>query len=57
MKKNIFAPKRNEVLEAVQPQINKIHKTQIGFILVECVLFAGMLTAIYFLVQLTPALF
>lgn len=50
MKNKLFEPKRNEVLIAVQSQINKIQRTQIIFIAVESLIFTGMISAIYFLI-------
>jgi len=49
--------KHNEILESCKPQIAKLVKTQKRFAIVEAILFAGMLVALYILANLTPALF
>lgn len=49
MEKNIFAPKRNEVLIAVQAQINKIAFTQKLFIALESILLAVSLYGVFYL--------
>lgn len=48
---------RNEILEAVRPQIEKIKRTQVIFMVVETVLIVGGFIAFYYAMTSAPSFF